>query len=75
MVHLKTLIRKEDTTLKEQAIKQLERQGKTMKLSSMFVMFRDCPECEVGLELQPEERDIGIAGLYYCPKCEYTEEI
>jgi DNA-directed RNA polymerase subunit M/transcription elongation factor TFIIS len=38
-------------------------------------MFRFCPECEKDLELQPEELDVGIVGLYYCPKCEYTEEI
>jgi uncharacterized protein YbaR (Trm112 family) len=38
-------------------------------------MIRDCPICETDLELQPEERDVGIEGLYYCPDCEYTEEI
>jgi uncharacterized protein YbaR (Trm112 family) len=38
-------------------------------------MVRDCPICETDLELQPEERDVGIEGLYYCPDCEYTEEI
>ena len=36
---------------------------------------RFCPICEEDLELQPEERDVGIQGLYYCPDCEYTEEI
>ena len=38
-------------------------------------MIRDSPVCETDLELQPEERDVGIEGLYYCPDCEYTEEI
>ena len=36
---------------------------------------RFCPVCEEDLELQPEERDVGIEDLYYCPDCEYTEEI
>lgn len=42
MVHLKTLIRKEHITLKEQVIKQLERQEKTMKFNYLVeVTYRD----------------------------------
>jgi len=38
---------------------------------------RFCPVCEEDLELQPEERDVGIQGLYFCPveNCNYVEEI
>lgn len=38
----------------------------------MGLNIPNCPHCDIKLEYQPSELDVGLGECYFCPECDYV---
>ena len=43
-----------------------------MRIERKIVMVKYCPKCDLLMEHQEDEPDVGIVGGWYCDHCDYS---